>query len=350
MSTTTPAPVIAIASKNGLEATRLACRQMHDGVDTLEAVVAGVGLVEDDPADTSVGYGGLPNENGVVELDAAVMHGPTHAAGAVAALQGVRHAARVALDVLRRSDHVLLAAEGARTFARAHGFPVEDLLTARARRIWLHWRETLSDRQDWLPPAYEDLHPDVIEFFKIPDPATTPTRDSADEQADTAAAGRFGPDYHRPTGTIHCAGRNAAGELSCTTSTSGLAFKRPGRVGDSPIPGAGLYVDNAIGSCGSTGRGEANLGDLGSFAVVELMRNGHSPQDAAIEILQRIMAHTPTRLTDDQGRPTYNLTFYILTRDGGHAGVSLWGPTPYAVTDESGTRLEQCHALHQRDT
>ncbi len=346
MSTTATAPVIAIASKNGLEATRLACRQMHEGVDTLEAVVAGVGLVEDDPLDTSVGYGGLPNENGVVELDAAVMHGPTHAAGAVAALQGIRHAARVARDVLYRSDHVLLAGDGARAFARAHGFPVEDLLTDKARRIWLHWRETLSDRQDWLAAAHQDLHPDVIEFFKIPDPASSPTRDSHD----TAAAGRFGPDYHRPTGTIHCAGRNAAGELSCTTSTSGLAFKRPGRIGDSPIPGAGLYVDNAIASCGSTGRGEANLTDQGSFAVVELIRNGRSPLDAGIEVLQRVIAHTPSRLTDDRGRPGYNLTYYILTSDGHHAGVSLWGPTPYAVTDSSGTRLEQCHALHQRET
>ena len=339
------APVVAIASKNGLQATRLAFEQMRDGVDTLEAVVAGVGLVEDDPNETSVGLGGLPNENGEVELDAAVMHGPTHAAGGVAALRGVRHAARVALQVLHRSDHVLLAGDGACEFARAHGFVSEELLTEKARRIWLHWKETLSDRQDWLPPADDQLHPDVIEFFKIR--LGTPTGDSA--AATNEDVGRFGPDYHRPTGTIHCAGRNAVGEMSCTTSTSGLAFKRPGRVGDSPIIGAGLYVDNQVGSCGSTGRGEANLTNLGSYAVVQLMQAGRSPEDAAGEILERIIAHTPARLLDERGRPTYNLTYYALAADGHHAGVSLWGPTPYAVTDDQGTRLVDCRSLFTRD-
>ena len=338
------APVVAIASKNGLEATRLAFQQMTSGVDTLEAVVAGVELVEDDPNDTSVGYGGLPNENGVVELDAAVMHGPTHAAGAVAGLRGVRHASRVALHVLHRSDHVLIAGRGAAEFARAHGFASENLLTDKARRIWLHWKETLSDRQDWLPPADARLHPDVIEFFKIDLGETAEPDDPAAE-----TIGRFGPDYHRPTGTIHCAGRNDAGEISCTTSTSGLAFKRSGRVGDSPIVGAGLYVDNQVGSCGSTGRGEANLTELGSFAVVQRMRDGRSPHEAAHDVLQRVIAHTPPRLLDDQDRPTYNLAFYVLAADGRHAGVSLWGPTPYAVTDAEGTRLEDCQALFTRE-
>ena len=357
------APPVAIASKNGLQATRLAFDQISRGIDTLDAVVAGVQLVEDDPDDTSVGYGGLPNEDGEVELDAAVMHGPTHAAAGVAALKGVRHAARVALHLLNRSDHVLLAGDGAARFAVAHGFASEDLLTDKARRIWLHWKETLSDRQDWLPAQDDQLHPDVIEFFKIETPSTdsadstpsstdSPSDDATLEpaaEASQAAVGRFGPDYHRPTGTIHCAARNALGEISCTTSTSGLAFKRPGRVGDSPIIGAGLYVDNQVGSCGSTGRGEANLGDLGSFAVVEAMRGGQSPRDAATLVLKRIIAHTPTRLLDDQNRPTYNLTFYALDAQGRHAGVSLWGPTPYAVTDQEGTRLLDCHALFTRD-
>ncbi|HAB10891.1 MAG TPA: asparaginase [Planctomycetaceae bacterium] len=337
-------PVVAIASKNGLEATRLAVQQMTSGVDTLEAVVAGVGLVEDDPDDTSVGFGGLPNENGVVELDAAVMHGPTHAAGAVAGLRGVRHASRVALHVLHRSDHVLIAGQGAAEFARAHGFASEDLLSDKARRIWLHWKETLSDRQDWLPPAVTGLHPDVIEFFKIDVGETT-----GPDNPDTENVGRFGPDYHRPTGTIHCAGRNDVGEISCTTSTSGLAFKRSGRVGDSPIVGAGLYVDNKVGSCGSTGRGEANLTELGSFAVVERMRTGLAPDEAAHDVLQQVIARTPPRLLDERGRPTYNLAFYVLAADGRHAGVSLWGPTPYAVTDAGGTRLEDCQALFTRE-
>jgi N4-(beta-N-acetylglucosaminyl)-L-asparaginase len=252
--------------------------------------------------------------------------------------------------VLRRSDHVLIAGEAAAEFARAHGFASENLLTDKARRIWLHWKETLSDRQDWLPPPDNQLHPDVIEFFKIGTPSPSDTVEETRTEAGAAAGvGRFGPDYHRPTGTIHCAGLNHRGEISCTTSTSGLAFKRPGRVGDSPIIGAGLYVDNQVGSCGSTGRGEANLADLGSFAVVELVRNGHSPRDAAGEVLQRIIAHTPPRLLDDQARPTYNLSYYILAADGRHAGVSLWGPTPYAVTDDQGTRLLDCQALFTRD-
>ena len=350
---------VAIASKNGLEATRLAFEQISQGIDTLDAVVAGVELVEDDPDETSVGYGGLPNEDGDVELDAAVMHGPTHAAGAVTALKGIRHAARVALHVLNRSDHVLLAGDGANRFARSHGFKTENLLTEKARRIWLHWKETLSDRQDWLAPPTETLHPDVIEFFKIdlaatrdqPDPDSNAPNDLTATAAaeSTAQVGRFGPDYHRPTGTIHCSARNAAGDISCTTSTSGLAFKRPGRVGDSPIIGAGLYVDQLAGSCGSTGRGEANLIDLGSYAVVQSMKNGLDPTDAARLALEHVVSHTPQRLRDEQQRPTYNLTFYALAADGRHAGASLWGPTPYAVTDQDGSRLVDCHSLFTRD-
>ena len=239
---------------------------------------------------------------------------------------------------------MLIAGEAAAEFARGHGFVSENLLTDKARRIWLHWKETLSDRQDWLPPAVTGLHPDVIEFFKIDVGETT-----GPDNPDTENVGRFGPDYHRPTGTIHCAGRNDVGEISCTTSTSGLAFKRSGRVGDSPIVGAGLYVDNKVGSCGSTGRGEANLTELGSFAVVERMRTGLAPDEAAHDVLQQVIARTPPRLLDERGRPTYNLAFYVLAADGRHAGVSLWGPTPYAVTDAGGTRLEDCQALFTRE-
>jgi len=307
----------AISSANGLEATRLAYQMMRDGADPVDAVVAGVNLVENDPNDTSVGYGGLPNELGVVELDAAVMHGPSHQAGSVASLRNIKNPASVAKLVMRQTDHVLLVGEGALEFAKAQGFPEENLLTERARKIWLYWKQSRSEDDDWLTPPDDELDPDVRKFFK------------------------------RPTGTIHCAGMNAAGDISCCTTTSGLAFKIPGRVGDSPIIGAGLYVDNAIGSCGSTGRGEANLQNLCSFAAVELMRSGMSPKEAGLEVLRRVAEHTVPRLRDAEGRPDFGLKFYLMGKDGSHAGVTMWGPAQFAVTDDSGTRHEECAFLYE---
>lgn len=311
--------VKAISSKNGLEATRRAYQMMVDGQDPLDAVVAGVSIVEDDPNDMTVGLGGLPNEDGVVELDAAVMHGPTHRAGGVAALRNVRSAAKLAQLVMEQTDHVLLVGKGALQFARAQGFDEENLLTEKARKIWLYWRQTRSDDDDWIPPPKDTLDPEVRKFFE------------------------------RPTGTIHCAGINAAGDISCTTTTSGLAFKLPGRVGDSPIIGAGLYVDNEIGSCGSTGRGEANLQNLCSFAGVELMRGGMSPEEAGLEVLRRVAKHTEPRLRDKEGRPNFNLQFYLLNKNGDHAGVTMWGPKQFAITDANGTRLEDSAALYERE-
>lgn len=324
--------VKVVSSANGLETTKKAYEMIVAGSDPIDAVVAGVAIVEDDPNDTSVGYGGLPNERGIVELDAAVMHGPTHHAGAVASIQNVRHPAQVALQVLRRSDHVLLVGAGALDFAKAHGFPEENLLTEHSRKIWLRWKETMSEKDDWLPDPNE---PDaaVAEFFR---------------KNSLLVGGGDRLKFRRPTGTIHCSGINTHGDISCTTTTSGLAFKIPGRVGDSPIIGAGLYVDNEIGSCGSTGRGEANLQNLASFAAVELMRNGGSPEDAGMEVLRRIDRNTESRLRDKDGRPDFGLSFYLLAKDGRHAGVTLWGPEKFAVTDENGTRHEDCTALYTR--
>jgi N4-(beta-N-acetylglucosaminyl)-L-asparaginase len=308
-------PTRAISSANGLEATRKAHEMMRVGVDTLDAAIAGVTLVEDDPDDLTVGLGGLPNEEGVVELDAAVMHGPSHQTGAVAALRGIRNPAQVARLVMKQSDHALLVGAGALKFAKAHGFVEENLLTEKARKIWLYWKQTLSEKDDWLPPPVGEVDPDVLNYFQ------------------------------RSTGTIHLAAMNADGDISCVTSTSGLAFKLPGRVGDSPIVGAGLYVDNAIGSCGSTGRGEANLQNLSSFAAVELMRRGASPREAGLEVLRRIVQHTPPRLLDRDGRPDFDLMLYLLAKDGSYAGVCLRGPAKFAVTDERGTRQEPCAPL-----
>jgi N4-(beta-N-acetylglucosaminyl)-L-asparaginase len=331
-----------ISSSNGLEATRRAYERLSVGDDPLDAVVAGVTLVEDDPGDTSVGYGGLPNEQGEVELDAAVMHGPSHRAGGVAGLVRVRHAASVAREVLRRTDHVLLTGAGALAFARACGFPEENLLTEKARKIWLYWKQTLSDRDDWLPPTGA-IDPDVAEFFHLPmRPSNVETN-----VLPQPPVGK-GESVPRPTGTIHCAALSDRGNISCVTSTSGLAFKIPGRVGDSPIVGAGLYVDNEIGSCGSTGRGEATLKNVSSFAAVELMRQGLAPLEAGLEVLRRVARHTTEPwLLDPRGLPNFNLKLYLLAKDGRHAGVSLRGPGHFAITDASGTRLEECIPLFQ---
>ena len=340
--------VKAVASANGVRAVGLAVKQMAGGTDPLAAAVEGVGLVERDPGDLSVGLGGLPNEDGVVELDAAVMHGPSHTAGAVASLRGVMHPARVAELVRTRTDHVLLVGEGARRFATAHGFPVEDLLTDRARRVWLKWKEGLSDSDDWIAPAADaDLPPGAD-----PNGDLSALIDACEQSPKLAAARRAGR-LPRPTGTIHLSAMNAAGDLGCTTTTSGLAFKIPGRVGDSPIVGAGLYCENGVGSAGSTGRGEANLQNLCSFAAVELMRGGMGPEEAGLEVLKRVAATSPARLKDDRGRPTFGLSFYLLHADGRHAGVSMWGPAKFAVADDpaaadGGARLEDAVTLYVR--
>lgn len=330
-------PILAIASGNGLATVQRAYELIANGSDPLDAVIAGVNLVEDDPEDVSVGYGGLPNEDGVVELDAAVMHGPSHKAGAVAALRNIRNPSRVARLVMETTDHVLLVGEGALRFARAQGFKEQDLLTEKARKIWLKWKQSLSPRDDWLTPSEDDQKIGSARLFDRP---VWPGQ--------SVLSRVEGPD--RPTGTIHCAGMNRSGDISCVTTTSGLAFKIPGRVGDSPIIGAGLYVDNDVGSCGSTGRGEANLQNLCSFHAVALMRGGMSPKDAGLEVLRRVVSHTrETRLLDEKGRPDFGLKFYLLGKDSSYAGVSMWGPARFAVADRKGARLEDCACLYTRD-
>jgi N4-(beta-N-acetylglucosaminyl)-L-asparaginase len=290
------------------------------GADPLDAAIEGAAIVEADPGDHSVGYGGLPNEEGVVELDAAVMHGPTHGGGAVAALRNIMHPAAVARLVMKRSDHCLLVGEGALRFARAHGFPEVDLLTDEARRIWLHWKETSRREGDWIAPPDDELDPAVRAFFGI-----------------------------RTHGTLHCSALDTHGDLGGVTTTSGMAFKIPGRVGDSPILGAGLFLANEVGSAGSTGRGEANLLNLSSHLIVEEMRRGRAPEDAAIEACRRIVAtNRNPRLRDAEGRPNFDVTFYALAGDGRFAGASLWAGAKMAVHDGEATRLVDCTPLYDR--
>ncbi len=315
----------AVASRNGLKAVELAFKKMTEREDPLDAAIAGVNLVEADPEEMSVGYGGLPNEDGVVELDASVMHGPTHNAGSVASLRNIMHPSKVAKLVMTRTDHALLVGEGALRFARMHGFREENLLTEAARKVWLAWKETLSERDDRFPPqSMDQLEPKLRERYQ-----------------------RF---QKRETGTINCCCVNAAGDIAGVTTTSGLAFKIPGRVGDSPIIGAGLYVDNDYGACGSTGRGEANLLNLSSFLGVEEMRRGLAPKDAGMAVLRRIVEHNvDPRLRDEGGRPNFNVSFYLVNKAGQTAGCALFAGRAgqYAVCDEQGSRHEDLAVLFE---
>lgn len=296
---------LVISSANGLRATEKAMELLGRGADTLDAAIEGVNIVELDPNDMSVGYGGLPNERGEVELDASVMHGPTMRGGAVAALKNIKTPSSVAKKVMQRSDHVLLVGAGALEFAKAVGFPEENLLTERSREAWLRWKTRLSKEDDWLED--EEIRDD------------------------------FGK---RPTGTITCLCLDSKGDMSGTTSTSGLAFKLPGRVGDSPIIGAGLYVDNEVGACGSTGRGEAVLLSCGSRTVVENMKRGLSPEQAILDVLRRICEQTKSpRLLGAPGKPNFDVDFYAFNKRGEYAGARIYKGGRYAVNDGASNRL-----------
>lgn len=320
---------VAIASKNGLRAVSRAMEMMTSGADALDAVIAGVNIVEDDPNDLTVGYGGLPNEDGVVELDAAVMHGPTHRAGAVASLRNIKNPSRVARLVMERTDHVLLTGKGALRFARAHGFVEENLLTPKAREAWLAWKESMSTKDDWLPPH-------------------TPQDQEIGEHLHPQLRDRYG-EFFRHTGTIHCSGLDGNGNLSSVTTTSGLAFKIAGRVGDSPIIGAGLYTDNAVGSAGSTGRGEANLLNCSCRMVVEFMRNGRSPEQACLDVLTSIVQHTRmSRLRDANGRPRFEVELYALNVRGQYGGARIYDNGMFSVHDGTEAKHVPLAYLYKR--
>jgi N4-(beta-N-acetylglucosaminyl)-L-asparaginase len=314
--------------RNGGERTCVeeAFRLLAAGADPLDAVIAGVTIVELDPEETSVGYGGLPNAEGVVQLDACCMHGPTKRAGGVAALEGVRTPSLVAKAVMEHTDHHLLVGTGAQAFARRMGFEIEpDLNTPRSRQLWLEWerRAGMSRDRDASGLATVGL-----------------------EAASDATASLM--DRDRAYGTVHCGALSPRGELAGVTSTSGLAWKIPGRVGDSPVLGAGLYVDDHVGAAGSTGRGEANLYGLGSFLIVESMRRGMSPKDAGMEALSRIKSATSReRLLNSRGEPNFNVTFYILSAGGQHAGVALYADSAslYSVCTENGAEDQPIEPL-----
>jgi N4-(beta-N-acetylglucosaminyl)-L-asparaginase len=316
---TTQAMPILVASWNGGPATARAAALYMEGMPLLDAIVRGVAIVEDDPAEMSVGFGGLPNEEGDVELDAAVMDGPRHKAGAVAGLRGVRHASAVALEVLRRTDHALLVGEGASRFARQCGFTSEDLLTAQSRAAWLAWKAGLSNKDAWIAPD-ESTQFDTARWAGV---KNNPTPGKP-------------PDVPFTYGTIHVSGVDAQRNCYAVTSTSGLSYKIPGRVGDSPIVGGGIYVDNDIGCAGATGRGEASLQNCAAFDVVRRMESGLEPEHACIDTLRSIMRRTrEKRLLDERSQPTFNVTLYAIRKDGTTGAASMHPGYTY-VTQHGG--------------
>lgn len=304
------------------------------GEDVLDALLRGVNIAELDPEEDGVGYGGLPNADGVVQLDACCMHGPKKRAGGVAALEGVRTPSLVARAVMELTDHHLIVGKDAQAFARRVGFAVEDdLNTEHSRKMWLEWKRRI-DPAHYLDPA------------KRSDEAERARREML-------AEGLLDPERYR--GTINCNGVSARGEVCGVTTTSGLAFKIPGRVGDSPILGAGLFVDGEVGAAGSTGRGEANLYNLCSFLIVESLRRGMHPKDAALAALQRIKDNTvEKRLLDRDNHPKFNVSFYVVRRDGEYAGASMYAASPaayggkpisFSVCTENGPETLPCESL-----
>lgn len=303
---------VVIASDNGLRGVAKAYEMIAKGSDPLDAIVAGVNIQELDPEDQSVGLGGLPNEEGVVQLDASCMHGPTRRAGAVASLEGIATPSLVAKAVMDYTDHILLVGPGAKKFALNMGFKEQDLLTNKSRQDWLRWKARLNANDNWLD------HDDDISI-------------------------KFS------TGTINMNAVTASGDIASVTTTSGLAWKLPGRVGDSPIVGAGQYCDNTVGAAGSTGRGEANIKVCGAFLAVEFMRQGMAPEQALMKVMERVIAMTERRLLNDRGRPYFDLHFYALSKDGRYSSATAYQGGQFAVANEKGARLEDSAYLFKRE-
>jgi len=343
-------PVIVCAG-NGYDYLDRAYEHLKSGGDTLDAAIQVVKGPEDDPSDDSVGLGGLPNEEGVVELDASCMHGPTRRAGSAGGVRNIRTMAELAREVMNHSGHVMLVGEGAERFAVARGMKRENLLTDETRKVWLLWKEAHSDW--WGPgvssPNWRDRFKNrsVDERLELHERLQRLAEDLGIDPAVRAAA--IHKVVYPPTGTIHCSALAANGDMSGCTTTSGLAWKLPGRLGDSPIIGAGCYTDQDVGSAGATGSGEENIRVAGAHTIIENMRHGMSPLEAGMDALKRIVRN----YNGDMNRLQYvDMTYYILRKDGAYAGVSLWTGyepgRPHTIGVHDGTRrLEKTVSLFE---
>ncbi len=337
---------IVISSWNGLRATAKAMEMLQAGKDTLDAVIAGVNINELDPEDNTVGYGGLPNEEGVVELDACVMHGPTRRCGSVAAIRNIKTPSNVAKLVMEETDHVMLVGDGALRFAKASGFHEDNLLTEKSRLAWMVWKQSLRDARG---------HNNWTDGLDAPPPKPHARLKTLFPEADDATlAWAWQMAVHPPTGTINCLALNAKGEMSGVTTTAGLAWKIPGRVGDSPILGAGLFVDHEVGAAGCTGRGEENIRVSGAHSIVENMRHGMAPKQAVLDALQRVARNYDN---DKKRLDKFDINFYALRKDGAYAGGTLWNPQGreagpaagiFSVNDGGPSRHEPCVYLLQK--
>jgi len=324
-----------MGSANGIRGVKIAYDMMVRGADPLDAAIAGVNVVELDPADQSVGLGGLPNADGVVQLDASVMHGPTKRAGSVAALEDIATPSLVAKAVMDYTDHVMLVGAGARKFAIDMGFTPQNLLTEKSRQMWLRWRANLNGDDAWLDRS------DDVRIAPPGQPPRSSGRLPAFRRAEDSPDDHLFFDEHgvaHTYGTINMNAVTASGDIGSVTTTSGMSWKIPGRVGDSPIIGAGQYCDNEVGAAGSTGRGEANIKVCGAFLAVELMRNGLSPEAALMKVMERVIAMTEQRLLSDNGRPYFDLDFYAINKKGEYAGACCYEGSRFAVCDAQGAR------------
>jgi N4-(beta-N-acetylglucosaminyl)-L-asparaginase len=349
-ATAAPHRPIVVSSANGFyranpnaSPIKRAYDMVASGADPLDAAIAGVNVVELDPNDMSVGLGGLPNEDGVVQLDASCMHGPTKRAGAVGCLEDIATPSLVAKAIMDHTDHIFLVGAGAKKFALQMGFKEQNLLTDKSREAWLKWKSHLNPGDSWLD---------------VPDDSVPPRRPRATPTPQLGSSASLDDDGHvfldergvpHTFGTINMNAVDANGDIGSVTTTSGISWKIPGRVGDSPIIGAGQYCDNEVGAAGSTGRGESNIKVCGAFLAVELMRQGKSPQDALLEVMRRVIAMTEKRLLDDRGRPYFDLSYYAVTKDGRYAGSSAYEGGQFAVADASGARLEPTVFLFKRE-
>lgn len=289
-------PVVISTWDFGMQANEVAFRLLQQGARAVDAVQHGVMLTEADPTERSVCYGGRPDRDGKVTLDACIMDEFANI-GAVAALQQIKHPVAVARAVMENSPHVMLVGQGALDFALAQGFAAENLLTAESEQEWRQWLKDANYR-----PIVNIENHDTIGMLAL----------------------------------------DSQGNLGGACTTSGMAFKMHGRVGDSPIIGAGLYVDNEVGAATATGHGEEVIRVTGSFLVVELMRQGYSPQQACEQAVQRIYHKLKLRngnIADTQ------IGFIALNKQGEYGSYCLQPGFNYAVQQPGGSKLYPAAAL-----